>query len=259
MAWFVRGMPWLTNGRAASTGALAFTGGLSGTLLAALVLNAPPGDLPFWMIALVAGSRLTLDTLAMTRSWGRIGLEYRTGRWDLLRLTAQSEGALLRAHYAAAYAGVWRPMLIALGVQTGILAALALIAVPPAPLPSWWMSLVGLALMTVVIGAELLVRPRALSALGLALSASAPRAGSAAVAGSTALILFWAVQLAALFTGLVAASFIGAFATLIFNEVRDWSWLALIAFALPLAVNVFVQRAALYRLARAVAKRDAAV
>jgi hypothetical protein len=75
--------------------------------------------------------------------------------------------------------------------------------------------------------------------------------------GSVALVLFWAAQLAALFTGFVVASFVAGIAML-WGGSENWALVAFVVFLLPLAVDWFVQRAALYRLALAVAERDAA-
>ena len=179
--------------------------------------------------------RLVLDELTMVRAWGRIGLEYRTGRWDALRLTAQTEGDLLRAHYAAAYAGVWRLMMAVLGVQTGVVVALMVFTLrEPVAFGSPVVPLFTLTTAGVILVLDVLMRTRALAALGLALSASAPRAGAAAVLGSLALILFWFAQMVAILTGLMLASFVAAFASLLIFDSFDWSTLALLALVLPL-------------------------
>ena len=259
LAVCLRDQTWLRKGRSARAGALAFAFGFG--LIAALAVVFPLSayDLPLALVLVITGVRVVLDTVTLARSWGRIGDEFRTGRWDLLRLTAQSEGALLRAHYAAAYASVWRLLLVALGAQTAatlvvVLSNATQIARSAQGPPfAWLAALAGIALFAV----ELMARPRALAALGLALSASAPRAGSAAVLGSMALLLFWAAQAAALFTGFVLASTIVAFA-LLWGASDQWTLLAFGVFLMPLALDWFVQRAALYRLALAVAERDLA-
>jgi len=256
LAWLLRGQLWLTRGSAARVGRLSFILALLlGALAGAVALRV---QVEGALILLVLGSRIVLDGLAMARSWGRIGLEYQTGRWDVLRLTSQSEGAILRAHYAAAYAGVWRPLLIVLGIQSGVLltmsaVAVARIALHPAALIS--MALVSLAFIA-ILNLDLLWRPRALTALGLALSASVPRAGMAVVAGGIALIGYWFAQLAALGTGSVLTSFLAIFSMDEASAVTMSLLMGSFAFVLPLLVTVFVQRAALFRLAAAVAARD---
>ncbi|MFN8380043.1 MAG: hypothetical protein U0452_15370 [Anaerolineae bacterium] len=255
LAWMVRGIPWLRESRATRAGVLAFSIGFGLIAALAVAFAFSATELPVALLLVIAGVRVVLDTATLARSWGRVGEEYRTGRWDLLRLTAQSEGALLRAHYAAAYASVWRLLLAALGAQTAatliiMLSNFTQIARSPQSSPFAWLAAIsGITLFTV----ELMARPRALVALGLALSASAPRAGSAAVLGSMALLVFWAAQGAALFTGFMLAS------AMLWGASEEWTWLAFGIFLLPLTVDWFVQRAALYRLAVAVDARDAAV
>lgn len=171
LAVCLRDQTWLQKGRSARAGALAFAFGFG--LIAALAVVFPLSayDLPLALVLVITGVRVVLDTVTLARSWGRIGDEFRTGRWDLLRLTAQSEGALLRAHYAAAYASVWRLLLVALGAQTAatlvvVLSNATQIARSAQGPPfAWLAALAGIALFAV----ELMARPRALAALGLAL------------------------------------------------------------------------------------------
>jgi len=258
LAWLLRGMPWsLDPGRTRRTALWTFgpallLGALAGALL--VRFQALP-----WVGLFLLTARLVLDVLTMTRSWGRIGLEYRTGRWDLLRLTAQSEGAILRAHYAASHAGVWREMLVFLGLQTGALftAGVANIATYATYSPTYaWVVLVLLAFIT-LLSLDLLLRPRALAALGLALSASAPRAGLAAVLGGFVLMGFWFAQGVALLIGLFFASLLAVFPTEDVGAVFASTMLVIAILTPPLFVTLLVQRMALFRLAVAVAARDA--
>jgi hypothetical protein len=239
LAWSLRSLPWLTRGRAARHGVLVFVGG--GLASAALLLATGGSGMAVSLALLLpVALRLVLDELTMVRAWGRIGLEYRTGRWDALRLT-----------------GVWRLMMAVLGVQTGVVVSLLVFTLrEPAASGSPIVPLFTLTTAGVILVLDVLMRTRALAALGLALSASAPRAGAAAVLGSLALILFWFAQMVAILTGLMLASFVAAFASLLIFDSFDWSTLALLALVLPLAVDVLVQRSALYRLALAVAERD---
>lgn len=257
LAWLLRGMTWLVSGRARRTGLRMLTFSfLLGWLVGALFVSL---EATGWLAIALIASRFVLDGLTMTRSWGRIGLEYRTGRWDLLRLTAQTEGAILRAHYAAAHAGVWREMLVFLGLQTGMLLALGLAGTATSivyPASSLWVIFVSLGLIA-ILSFDLLLRPRALAVLGLALSASAPRAGLAAVLGGVALIGFWFAQFVALLTGFFFASFLAVFPPSEAGAVFISTLLAIATLTPPMLVTVFVQRAALFRLAVAVAARDA--
>ena len=258
LAWLLRDMPWLhgpghTWRTALGVFGLSFLlGALTGALLARSEAIA-------WIILPLIGSRFVLDGLTMTRSWGRIGLEYRTGRWDLLRLTAQTEGAILRAYYAASCAGVWREMLVFLGLQTGMLLTTTLADVATFtgyPASALWVILVSLGAVA-ILGFDLLLRPRAVAALGLALAASAPRAGLAAVLGGVALIGFWFAQFVALLAGFFVASFLAVLPSSEVGAVFVSTLLAIATLTPPLLVTLFVQRTALFRLAVAVAARDA--
>lgn len=258
LAWLLRAMPWLQSGRSVRAGLLVFGPSLAlGGILGGWVVQADAGG---WLLLFLIVSRIVLDGMTMARSWGRLALEYQTGRWDMLRLTAQTEGAILRAHYAAASASVWRLMLALFGLQTGALLTILLgeiisaIGYPS----SLWTVFIPLDLIF-VLGLDLLLRPRALAALGLALSASAPRAGMAAVLGSVALILFWFAQVMALGVGFFLASFTALASRNYVLSIVVASVLGLAVLIPPLLVTLFVQRVALFRLASAVAAREAAV
>ncbi|MBL8147302.1 MAG: hypothetical protein JNL34_13035, partial [Anaerolineae bacterium] len=176
-----------------------------------------------------------------------------------LRLTAQTEGAILRAHYAAAYASAWREMLVFLGLQTGMLLTSMLTNAATDTVYSasaLWVVFLSLGFI-VILGFDLLLRPRALAALGLALSASAPRAGVAAVLGGVALIAFWFAQSVALLTGFFFASILAVFPSSEVGAVFVSTLLTVAILTPPLLVTLFVQRTALFRLAVAVAARDA--
>lgn len=268
LAWLLRRMPWLQSERARAAALIFFFIGFTASTVIFLALGRSLPAADVWVMLVFVGVRLLLDGLAAASAWGRLGPEYRSGRWDLLRLTAQTEGALLRAHYAAAHAGVWRMAMFGLGVQSG--AALAFVTIwfatrsnYPLQFPVWAFALMLLA------GWELLLRPRTLVAVGLALSATAPRAGVAALLGGAALMLFWVANLAVLIVSSLAATTVLGLITLPWQVAQSDAFVALIlAFSLALfgvvfgslmILDVFVQRAALFRLASAVANRDAAV
>jgi hypothetical protein len=208
------------------------------------------------VVVLVLGLRPIMDWRALAGAWAQLGPEFRSGRWDQLRLTGKTEGGLLLAHEAAAHARLWHTLWAALGAQTAAL-ALAALWLAGQPLAAETAQIIAVAaLLALLLGADLWLRARALTMVGLALSASLPRAGGAALAGGLALLLLWIVQLALVMLGLMFASiatviidpFTGGTGSLLFLVFFPGLWV--------LATHRFVQRMALHRLVRSVAWRS---
>ncbi|HYO88221.1 MAG TPA: hypothetical protein VER79_06200 [Candidatus Limnocylindrales bacterium] len=259
LAYVLRRQPWARRPGAWKQGALAFA--VAAVVTVALLAFAALAGRALIdpVLLLIVALRLGFDLMALLDTLGRLGPEFASGRWDALRLTAQTEGVMLRAQDAAAQARIWRPLWAALGAQTcGLLLAGAWLSVQPLAGDAAG-TLVSAAILALLLALELLLRVRAVHAVGLALSASAPRAGIAALFGALALLPIWLVQLAILLLGLMAAA---ASASLLDASVGDVvSGLLLLALPLLLvmASHGFVRQAALHRLANAVAERDLTV
>lgn len=255
LVWALRQQAWALGAGAWKHGVAAFlAGALTGACLLGLAsaLRLPLFDLALLMIVAL---RPLADLVALAGSWGRLGPEFRSGRWDALRLTAQTEGSLLRAHEAAAHARLWRLLWAALGAQTASLfmAALWLPAqarIDAAPVVA------AAAVLSVPLALELLLRVRAMTTVGLALSAASSRAGTAVIFGGLALLLLWFVQVVMLVLGLLLAS-IGAGLLDLFTGRLGSVLLVPLFPALWLPVpHRFVQQVAQHGLANAVVRRD---
>ena len=256
-AWALRRADWLRPGAVrANAIAIVPTGVLTGLVLSGVAAANRRGSAEFVAVVALVVARLVLDYLIVARSATRLGPEFESGRWDQIRMTAQTEGAMLRAHFTAAYAGGWRLMTLVLGLQIGVVAGLIL-TVPLGYAGLW--TIVRYLPFGLTLGAlftvELLLRVRTVNAIGLAFSASLRRGGMAVVASVLALVMVWIVQFAALLIGLLAVSF----AMVPFQyPIPWWADVAVLffAFAPVILVIFFVERVALYRLARAVAERS---
>jgi hypothetical protein len=256
LLWLLRRQGWVRSPGVWWHGALAV---LTGALASAVVLAA--ASLVRWpllnpAILLVVALRPIMDWLALSGAWAQLGPEFRSGRWDQLRLTGKTEGGLLLIHEAAAHAHLWRALWAVLGAQTAAL-ALAALWLAGQPLGGQRAQILGGAgLLALLLGVELWLRVRALTMVGLALSASLPRAGGAALAGGLALLLLWLVQSALVLLGLMFASiaavlidpFTGGTGSLLFLLLFPALWV--------LAAHRFVRRMALHRLVRSVARRS---
>ncbi len=260
LIWALRRHAWVLRGRVATVSAQAFAAGFALTIIALLLASLARWPLLDPVLLLIVALRLGLDMVALVGSWGRLGPEFASGRWDMLRLTAQTEGGMLRAHYAAAHVRVWRPVWAAIGAQAGGLAisAVWLWTQPLTPIGS--ADTIGIvAALALILALELLLRASAVTAIGLALSASAPRAGTAAIFGGLALMLLWFVQTAVLLLGFTLGSIGASLLEVLGGAFASGLLLVAVPALLMMATHLFAQRAALHRLASAVAERDAAV
>lgn len=258
LAWALRPLPWRTGrGRLVHGATALISGAAAGFLIiqhSAGSRGGPSGDTAVLAAAL---ARMLLDTMTLLRAADRPGFELRSGRWDLLRLTDQGEGAVLRALYAAAHAGVWRLTLLMLGLQTGLLAGLALaVRTAPGERPA---ILALFTAATVAFGIELVLRPRAVVAIAFATSAAAPSAAGSVALGGIALVFYWAGQAAAGLIGLLAFTFIFGWFTAILSPVVFGALAATFVAVPAIAVTLFLQRVSLRRLALAVIRHDLGV
>lgn len=258
LTWALRRQMWALDRGAWKHGAAAFFAGalpLAALLGAASALGWRPFD---WALLLIVVLRPIADMLALAGSWGQISSEFRSGRWDMIRLTTQTEGGMLRAHEAAVHARLWRPLWAALGAQTAslLIAALWLSSQPLAGEMALNMSIA--TLLASLLASELLMRVRAAATVGLALSAASPRAGTAVVFGGLVLLLLWLVQGAVLIFGLMFASLGTGLISLIIGELSSVAFILLFPALWLLAVHHFVRRVALHSLANAVIRRDEA-
>ncbi len=258
LAWALRLLPWRTRRGMLLHGAPALIAGIVAGVVVVQRASGPASPFPGETVLFIAViARMLSDVMTMTRSAGRLGVEFRSGRWDMLRLTGQGEAAVLRALFVAAHAGAWRLMVMMLGLQIGLLAALGLAARPAAVERAEVWAL--LLLTAILLGAELALRPRAVAAMTLAASATAPRAGESVLIGGVLLVVYWVAQGVAALAGLLAF-------TLIFGWFSArWPPFALnaltIAFvaAPAMAVTLLAQRLALQRLVLAVVRHDSGV
>ena len=195
----------------------------------------------FWIAAAAASvlAGLAVDFRAMTAGVPVISSEITSGRYELIRLTTVSPVQVIVSKYALARVRAWR-------ITARVMWARALLAVLGLALLVWlWFStgvgatpfdllyaggllLVG-ACAAVVFVIEPYWRMKAITALGVALSARVINGVSATLASALALLAFWFVQL----VGVVALTFLLS-STLIFIAFGGVVLLVLV----PLALGV---------------------
>ena len=207
-----------------------------------------------WVVA-----RMMLDSFAVTRCAGRLGEEFRSGRWDQMRMTFQPEARLLRSHSAVAHVTVWRAMLVVMCIQIGGMVGFVLVQDYRYPIGSYAVltEFVGALFGIVLCGLELLLRPRTAVAVSLAVSARVPAYSAATIFGLIAMLPVWMVEVAAGLAGFLVARWGAGY---IVEALPDYMFLPVVVTlcTVPLiAAGVLVHRYAESRLAVAVAARDA--
>lgn len=150
---------------------------------------------------------LPLDYTSIMAAVNSINSEVVSGTWDLLRLTAVREGELVLAKHAGAQLRAWRGMAIVIGLRAAVgLIVAVLFAFEflhstdrfgleiDAPLAFLAFNLLPFALLYGVFTLEPLWRMRAVTALGLVISARSTDAAASALSALGALMAFWLAQ-----------------------------------------------------------------
>lgn len=159
----------------------------------------------------IAGAVL-LDFICMVTSLNSIGMEFTRGRWDLLRLTPLRPDAIIGAKHVITQIRSWRAFMALLGARIAtVLLALAQAFVLPAvfdyynpladlgeffvtePFLSTFV-LVNIVIFTVVYLIEPFWRMRAMTALGISLSARFRNLTTASLVALAAIGLVWLSQ-----------------------------------------------------------------
>lgn len=172
-----------------------------------------PTVISFLATAIIPLSAI-LDFICLQASLKSISGEVIAGRWDLLRLTALSEGGIVRAKHAGVRLRVWRSTMMIVGLRTAAvtISLFALLIWPyvvtgenvnigqlaeafmEAPLSS--IALVITAAVTVLVYiVEPVWRVQAFSALGMTLSAYIGTIPLAMLASVGAIFALWLVQI----------------------------------------------------------------
>jgi hypothetical protein len=157
---------------------------------------------------------IILDFICLQGAVKTISGEITAGRWDLLRLTALSESGIVRAKHAGARLRVWRATLIVASVRVTTISLILLggLIVPfilygRGPLGDDFfngliyqpvatiLALVVVAITAVVYVVEPFWRARAMTALGMVLSAYIQSVPMALLAGLGAIFAVWLVQI----------------------------------------------------------------
>jgi hypothetical protein len=173
-------------------------------------------------VSLVAA--LPMDYVSMRAALNSINGEMISGTWDLLRLTAVREGELVLAKHAGAQLRAWRSMATVIGLRVAV-ALVSLIFFAHeyvwstrrfgfdagAPFGYFILNLLPFALLYGVFIIEPLWRMRAVTALGMVISARSTDASASALSAMGALLAFWLAQL------VVAAAVVAGFSVLLFS------------------------------------------
>jgi len=162
----------------------------------------------WWMLALSLLAAPALDFVSISTALGSIHGEITAGRWDLLRLTLLPNPQIVAAKHTAAQVRVWRATMLITALRTatvliGTLNLLLLAFNDPYFMRGVsfgeWISLLVLLLTGGVTCAIYLLEPlwrmRALTALGVAISARTDHATSAALLGIGAIAVLWIAQI----------------------------------------------------------------
>ena len=162
----------------------------------------------WWMLALSLLAAPALDFVSISSALGSIHGEITAGRWDLLRLTLLPNRQIVAAKHAAAQVRVWRATMLITALRTATVLIGTLNLLLLAFNDSYfmrgvsfgeWISLLVLLLTGGVVCAVYLLEPlwrmRALTALGVAISARTDHATSAALLGIGAIAVLWIAQI----------------------------------------------------------------
>jgi hypothetical protein len=155
-------------------------------------------------LSLVAA--LLLDYRCMTTAVGSINGEITTGRWDLLRLSALENAQIVAAKHGAAQVRVWRLMALIIGSRVAVALALGLRFVidslddvawagrTPGDIVSILLGQAALFVFAAVYAVEPFWRMRAVTTLGVAISARVRERISSVLLAVGALAAFWLAQ-----------------------------------------------------------------
>ncbi len=134
------------------------------------------------------------DVLFLLASINSINTEMNSGHWDMLRLTALPTQDILAAKYAIAQIRAWRSLAVEIGLRALVsLTAWGSFFLSTFPYnyfyqPSLFITSFGLALIAVLFIIEPVWRMRALTAIGLAISAQGASSTVTPLAGFGALV-----------------------------------------------------------------------
>jgi hypothetical protein len=168
---------------------------------------------------------LLLDFLSITTALNSINGEMISGTWDLLRLTAIREGELVLAKHASNQLRVWRATMRVIGLRIGasLIAVITFFGTDFLRTLVTQRELFGESLLFFVFNfipslglfavfcLEPLWRMRAVTALGMVISARSTDASASAPSAMGALLAFWLAQL------IVAVAVVAGFSVLLFS------------------------------------------
>ena len=181
-------------------------------------------------LKILAGASLLasipLDFVSITSSLNSISSEIANGTWDLLRLTAVREGELVLAKHTTTQFRAWRTTMWVIGLRIAVflIAAIVTIGAYLAEVSSYWqyrtvqesaafflVNLVPFAALFGVFILEPLWRMRAMTALGMVISARLRDDASAALLAIAMVMALWltqAIVITAVVAGLSALLFV---------------------------------------------------
>lgn len=163
--------------------------------------------LAIYFFASVAGGFLA-DFACLFAAMNSIRGRFYSNHWDLLRLTPMREEAIVDAEHAIVQVRAWRAMALVVGARISVIVMLgvhlvgvALLLGEPVDPVSWlgfdpgiWVVIFGLLLFTGVYIVEAYWRMRAVTAVGLWLTARFRSMMTTALAGLGALLGLWIAQ-----------------------------------------------------------------
>lgn len=169
-------------------------------------------------------SSLLLDYLSMSAALSSISSEIVAGTWDLLRLTSVREGELVLAKHTAAQLRAWRATMwvVGLRIAAGLMVVVLLAArnieygsslVAETPANNLLFLLFNVVPFAALFGVYILEpvwRMRAVTAVGMAISARLTEGTSSMLLGVGVLVMLWLTQLvliAAVIAGLTVLMF----------------------------------------------------
>jgi hypothetical protein len=206
-----------------------------------LVLNMPrpPSRLDnWWFLPTTAGffyilfgvsivASIPLDYVSITASLNSISGEIISGNWDLLRLTQVRDSEIIVAKYASSQLRAWRTTMWVIGLRAATVLSATIVAV--GDYASGWraaynsraditlllavLTLVTLPGLLGIFVLEPLWRMRAITALGMVISARVRDGAPATLLAVGALLLLWLVQaivVAVVATGIYIVVFVAA-------------------------------------------------
>ncbi len=213
--------------------------------------QAASADFTLLLLAVSLLAALALDYTSMSAALRSINSEVVSGRWDLLRLTALSGAQIVAAKHGAAQVRVWRVMALIVGLQIvvsltiicGVLLLLIrdqfLAYFVPSELATAVTGQLMLVAGCIVFVIEPFWRMRAVTALGVAISARAHHPTSAVLSATGAVAALWLTQ------GLVALALAFGVTTLVLPlAVLEMTFNALV-FCAPL-IFLVVSSATVY-------------